>query len=161
MEHTRNVLVPTDISGGTATTPASAGPQAGTSMVTSLVGTWKESGPISSLTLTSLPTPNACSAFQFTMTSQTATQATGSFTAQCPGNLTLTGTISGQLGGATIPMIVTGLATAPGESACQFTLNGTGVPLSATELRVDYTGTTCLGQVSGSATLRQSSSTPS
>src|SRR5215813_13088422 len=100
VEHTRNVLVPTDISGGTATTPASAGPQAGTSMVTSLVGTWKESGPISSLT----------------------------FTAQCPGNLTLTGTISGQLGGATIPMIVTGLATAPGESACQFTLNGTGVP---------------------------------
>jgi hypothetical protein len=158
-EHSRNVLVPTDAS-ASATTTASTLPS-GAPVLSSLVGTWGETSAIGARGINSLPTPNSCSAFQFTMTSQSATAASGSFTAQCPGNLTLTGTISGQLGGATIPMIITGNATAPGEAACPFTLNGNGIPQSATELRIDYTGTTCLGPVSGSATLRQGSSTPS
>jgi len=158
-EHSRNVLVPTDVSGGSATASASAPQRA---PVTSLMGTWSEPSRIGALAITSLPTPNSCSAFQFTMTSQSATAASGSFTAQCPGNLTLTGTISGQLGGPTIPMIITGVASEPGGSGCPFTLHGTGIPQSANELRIDYTGTTCLGPVSGSATLRQGSSgTPS
>jgi hypothetical protein len=157
-DHSRNVLVPTDTSTSTTTTTTSAGPQVGTPVMPSLLGTWKQTSVFGDRALTSLPTPNSCSAFQFTMTSQTATAATGSFTAQCPGNLTLTGTISGQLGGATIPVVATGLATVPGEPACPFTLNGTGVPQSATELRIDYTGTTCLGPVSGTATLRQGAS---
>ncbi|HXI30129.1 MAG TPA: hypothetical protein VNG89_16945 [Vicinamibacterales bacterium] len=153
-DHSRNVLVPTEIPPGTTTTTngtpgASAMP---------LLGTWVETSVVGAKAIGALPTPNSCSAFQFTMTSQTASQASGSFTAQCPGNLTLTGTISGQLGGPTIPMVITGLATAPGEAACPFTLNGTGVPQNANELRIDYTGTTCLGPVTGSATLRQASS---
>src|SRR5262245_6102899 len=154
-EHSRNVLVPTDVSNSTATTSSSA-PQG--APVASLMGTWSEPSRIGALAITALPTPNSCSAFQFTMTSQSATAASGSFTAQCPGNLTLAGTISGQLGGPTIPMIITGVATEPGGSGCPFTLNGTGIPQSANELRIDYTGTTCLGPVSGSATLRQGSS---
>jgi hypothetical protein len=159
-EHSRNVLVPTDVANSTSITPGA--PQAGAPVLASLVGTWSEVSPIGARAIGSLPTPNSCSAFQFTMTNQTSSSATGSFTAQCPGNLSLSGTISGQLGGATIPMVITGIATAPGEAACPFTLNGTGVPQSATELRIDYTGTTCLGPVTGTATLRQgsSSSTP-
>ncbi|HMF93792.1 MAG TPA: hypothetical protein VKE96_05840 [Vicinamibacterales bacterium] len=155
-ERSRNVLVPTDVAKSTATTPASAPLGA---PAASLSGTWSEPSHISAHAITSLPAPNSCSAFQFTMTSQSATAASGSFTAQCPGNLTLAGTISGQLGGATIPMLITGVATAPGEaSGCPFTLNGTGIMQSPNELRIDYTGTTCLGPVSGSATLRQGSS---
>ena len=154
-EHTRNVLVPTDVSKAAATTSASA-PQGAPAI--SLIGTWSEPSPISARAITSLPALNSCSAFQFTMTSQSATAASGSFTAQCPGNLTLTGTISGQLGGSTIPMIITGVATAHGAPECQFTLNGTGIMQSANELRIDYTGTTCLGPVSGSVTLRRGSS---
>src|SRR5262245_39446119 len=108
-EHSRNVLVPTDISTNTGATP-------GTSVTPSLMGTWSEAPVIGGKGLSSLPTPNSCSAFQFTMTSQTASQASGSFTAQCPGDLTLAGTISGQLGAATIPMVITGVASAPGEA---------------------------------------------
>jgi hypothetical protein len=159
VEHTRNVLVPTDNSSATSSVTGVT-PSTGVPVLASLVGTWTEPRAISASAIGSLPTPNSCAAFQFTMTSQTPSAASGSFTAQCPGNLTLSGTISGQLGGATIPMVITGLASAPGEPACPFTLNGTGVPQNANELRIDYTGTTCLGPVTGSATLRQSSSTP-
>src|SRR5215813_5878901 len=136
-DHTRNVLVPTDVSKSTATPSASA-PQGASAP--SLIGTWSEPSHISARALTALPAPNSCSAFQFTMTSQSATAASGSFTAQCPGDLALAGTISGQLGGPTIPMVITGVASAPGEAACPFTLNGTGVMQSANELRIDYTG---------------------
>jgi len=154
-EHSRNVLVPTDVSHSTTTASAGA-PSAAPG--TSLIGTWSEPAHVRASGLTSLPAPDSCSAFQFTMTSQSATAASGSFTAQCPGDLALAGTISGQLGGPTIPMVITGVASAPGEAACPFTLNGTGVMQSTNELRIDYTGTTCLGPVSGSATLRQGSS---
>ena len=126
----------------------------------SLLGTWTQPSSLGTQAITSLPSPNSCTAFQFTMTSQNATSATGTFIAQCPGNLTLTGTASGQLGGATIPMIFNGAATTPGSPACSFTLNGTGTPQSATELRIDYTGTTCLGPVSGIVTLRLAGPAP-
>src|SRR5689334_19552452 len=85
-ESGRTVLVPTDV----PTTHVVAAQNA-----PSLLGTWTQTSTVGSRTIGSLPTPNSCSAFQFTMTSQTATQATGSFTASCPGDLTLTGTITG------------------------------------------------------------------
>jgi len=154
-ESGRSVLVPTSVS---ATMPGGAAPSHSSS--SSLLGTWTQSSIVSDRAIGSLPAPNSCSAFQFTMTSQTATQATGNFTASCPGNLTLSGTMSGQLGGATIPIVITGVATVPGEPGCPFILNGNGVLVTPDELRIDYTGNTCLGPVSGSATLRQSSPTP-
>jgi hypothetical protein len=152
-ESGRSVLVPTDVS-------ATVAGGAAHSSSSSLLGTWTQAATFSNRAIGSLPAPNSCSAFQFTMTSQSATQATGNFTASCPGDLTLNGTISGQLGGATIPMVITGVATAPGEPGCPFVLNGNGVLVTPNELRIDYTGNTCLGPVSGSATLRQSSPTP-
>jgi len=156
VDHTRNVLMPTEVP-----TPSSSAPQAGANVTPSLLGTWSQTSLIGTRAITSLPPPNACSAFQFTMTSQTPSAASGTFTAQCPGSVTLSGTLSGQLGGATIPIVANGAATVPGEPACPFTLNGTGVLLSATELRIDYTGMTCLGPVTGTATLRQGSPAPS
>jgi hypothetical protein len=149
-ESGRSVLVPTDVSAATAPSHASS----------SLLGTWTQASTFSDRAIGSLPSPNSCSAFQFTMTSQTATQAVGNFTASCPGNLTLSGTMSGQLGGATIPIVITGVATVPGEPGCPFVLNGNGVLVTPIELRIDYTGNTCLGPVSGSATLHQSSTPP-
>jgi hypothetical protein len=151
-ESGRTVLVPTDVPTSTSNAAAAT--------ASSLLGTWTQAPTISDRAIGSLPTPNSCSAFQFTMTNQTATQATGTFTAACPGNMTLTGTIAGQLGGATIPMVITGVATVPGEAACPFVLNGQGVMMSPVELRIDYTGNTCLGAVSGTATLRQASTPP-
>lgn len=122
----------------------------------SLLGTWVSASTMSTAAITSLPSLSTCGNFQWQLTSQTATQASGRFTAVCPGNLFVDGTLTGQLGGAIIPVTFVGTATQDG-STCAFSLNGPGTPLSADTLRIDYTGMTCLGPVQGSETLRLSS----
>ena len=152
----RSVLSPTDVTPSAAVTASSAQgvTQFAGAQTSTLLGAWTQTAMFGAQAISSLPSPNSCTEFQFTMTSQNAASAAGTFAAQCPGNLTLAGTVSGRLGGATIPMIFSGVATAPGAPACPFTLNGTGMPQSATELRIDYSGTTCLGPVTGTVTMR-------
>jgi len=101
----------------------------------------------------------SCPTFTFTISSQTATEASGTYAAHCSGNVDLAGTISGRLGDP-IALVAAGTATAPGVPACTFTLNGAGVLVSSTELHIDYTGTTCFGPVSGSTTLRKATPAP-
>jgi hypothetical protein len=164
VERSTSILVPTTIepssTGIAPSDPFAAAAASAQTSSPSLVGTWARAGTFSAQAITSLPDPNSCTEFQFTMISQTPTAATGSFHARCPGDVTLTGTATGQLGGATIPMLFTGFATANGAPACPFTLNGVGVLQSATELRIDFTGTSCLGPVGGKVTLRLSPPTP-
>jgi hypothetical protein len=71
--------------------------------------------------------------------------------------LNVAGTITGQLGGATIPIVYTGAATL-GSDRCTFTLSGTGVPVGADTFRLTYSGMSCLGPIQGSETLRLKSS---
>jgi len=47
---------------------------------------------------------STCGNVVLNITSSTATQATGTLTMMCPGNLTVSGTIVGQLGAAVIPI---------------------------------------------------------
>jgi hypothetical protein len=122
----------------------------------SLLGTWVSASTMSTAAITGLPSLSTCGNFQWQLTSQTATQASGRFIAVCPGNLVVDGTLTGQLGGAIIPVTFIGVATQDG-STCAFSLSGPGTPLSADTLRIDYTGTTCLGPVQGSETLRLAS----
>jgi hypothetical protein len=114
---------------------------------TSYVGTWK------SQTLPSLPSVSTCGNFQWVVTSQTATSLAGNFSALCAGNLTMTGSAAGQLGGQTIPMTATGTATTPGLPSCGFSLTGTGSVLDNNSIQINYSGTTCAGPVHGTETL--------
>ena len=125
----------------------------------SMLGTWVSATTLSTASLTALVPLSSCGNFQWNVTSQTATSATGTFAAVCPGPYNVAGTIVAQLGGATIPLVFTGAAT-QGSATCAFTMNGVGTPLSADTYRIVYTGTSCLGPIQGTETLRLASSTP-
>jgi hypothetical protein len=115
----------------------------------SFVGMW------SSQALTTSPDAATCGNLQWNVTSQSATAIAGTFSALCAGNVTVSGTASGQLNGSEIPMTASGTATAPGiPVGCPFSLVGTGHPQSNGSLVIDYVGTTCVGNVHGTETLR-------
>jgi hypothetical protein len=91
------------------------------------------------------------------VSSQTPTSIAGTFSAVCAGGVTINGTASGQLVNyTTVPMTATGNATLPGIATCPFSLSGTGtVQDMGNTLSVPFTGTTCLGPVSGTETLHR------
>ena len=111
-----------------------------------LSGNWSSS--------TIIPSPDACTDFKWNATEQTATSARGSFSATCAGDLKLTGTAQGTLSGSGIGWTAQGNATAPGLTACAITLNGTA-ELGPDSIRIPYSGSTCLGPVSGVEELKR------
>jgi hypothetical protein len=122
----------------------------GTASVLSYLGTW------ASQTLTTLPSVSTCGNLQWNVTSQTVSAISGTFSAVCAGNLTVSGTASGQLNGTTIPMTASGSATVPGlPVACAFSLVGTGHVQSDNSIQIDYSGTTCAGPMQGTETLHR------
>jgi hypothetical protein len=123
------------------------GPSA--SGVGALMGTWTSS--------TLIPSPSSCTNFRWTAQEQTSTSARGSFSATCAGDLQVSGTAEGNLttnSAAVIQWKATGTASAPGLNSCSISLNGTA-ELGVDAIRIPYSGTTCLGQVSGVETLRR------
>jgi hypothetical protein len=152
-DRTASPLSPSTSSALASSANASPAVSASTAMATnSLVGTW-----VSNSRLTpngTLPSSlSQCSNMRLTIASQTATLATGSLTMSCPGGIAVSGTITGQLGGANIPLVYAGTATLGGES-CSFQMNGIGYPLGGDNFRFEYTGTSCLGPIYGTETLR-------
>jgi hypothetical protein len=121
-----------------------AGPSA--AGLSTLMGSWTSSSLI--------PSPSACSNFRWTVSEQTATTARGSFSATCTGDLQLSGTAEGSLSGNTIRWSAQGTATAPGLTSCAISLAGTA-EIQVDSVRIPYTGTTCLGPVSGTEVLRR------
>jgi hypothetical protein len=103
------------------------------------------------------PSAASCGKFQWSVSSQTTTSVTGTFSAVCAGGVTITGTASGQLvNSTTVPITVTGNASLPGFPTCPISLSGTGtIEDNANTLRIPYSGTTCLGPVSGTETLHR------
>jgi hypothetical protein len=124
------------------------GPSNGTATINALMGTW------ASASSSVIPAPSTCVDFKWNPTEQTATSAKGSFSATCAGGLKVTGTAEGTLSGSTIAWTANGNATAPGEAACAIALSGTA-EIGADSIRVPYTGTTCLGPVSGVEILKR------
>jgi hypothetical protein len=121
-----------------------------------MVGTW-----VSSNGATPLATPTSCGNFQYQITSQTATTFAGTFTAVCGTNITLSGTAKGEINGTTITITATGNAAMPGTPVCAVSFGGTGtVEDNGYTLRVPFSGTTCLGPVSGVEVLRKPGGTP-
>jgi len=118
------------------------GPSNGTATINALMGTW------ASASSGVIPSPSTCVDFKWSPTEQTATSAKGSFSATCAGGLKVAGTASGTLSGSTITWGANGSATESGGSPCPITLTGTA-ELGANSIRIPYTGSTCVGPVSG------------
>jgi hypothetical protein len=133
---------------GDPTSPSAAGPSGNDS---SYVGTWQSAGAGP----TGFPDPNGCSNFLWTVTAQASNAISGNFTATCLGSVPISGTGNGQVNGNTINMSLSGTASLQ-TGACAFSVFGTGI-YEGQEIRVPYTGTTCLGPISGTETLRRGS----
>src|SRR6266545_175928 len=122
-DHQTSVLVPTSAEAVNNNPPAAGGnsPGAGATSTPSLVGTYVSSSPAPTL-----PDPKTCGNFQYQITSQTPSSISGTFTGQCGGGLTISGSASGTLNGTAVTLTATGTASMPGIPSCPFTLNGNG-----------------------------------
>jgi hypothetical protein len=154
-DHQTSVLVPTSADSVNKTPPAVSGggnsPGAGATSTPSLVGTY-----VSASAAPTLPDPKTCGNFQYQIASQTPTSISGTFTGQCGGGLTISGSASGTLNGTAVTLTATGTASMPGIPNCPFTLTGNGtVEDNGNTLRMPFTGETCLGPVSGTEVMRR------
>lgn len=114
--------------------------------VTALAGTYRS--------ITSIPSPDSCTNFAWTVTEKTANSAKGSFSASCQSNtLQVAGIAQGTQTGNTIAFQVNATATSAGIS-CAIAISGTAV-IEAGQVRVPYTGTSCFGNVSGTEILKR------
>ena len=103
-----------------------------------------------------IASPESCTNFDWSISPQTATTYTGTFSATCAGGVQLDGTATGVLVDDLLNITATGTATLSDGSSCPFTLTGTA-RLEGSTVRIDYTGTTCLRPVSGTEILVASS----
>lgn len=91
---------------------------------------------------------STCTEFRWTIAEVTPTRASGTFTAVCNSATTVSGSAQGTLSGSTITWTATATAALPNQPACAIALTGT-IDFQGTTVRVIYSGTTCLGPVSG------------
>jgi hypothetical protein len=146
-QHSTSVTAPTAASNSSG---AGTSTSTNTSTTPSLVGVW------TSAALPELPSPTTCGNFQYQVATQTASTIAGTFTGLCGGGMAMTGTASGQLNGTAVAITVSGVASTSVIPSCTFSLSGTGtVEDSGYTLRIPFTGTTCLGPVSGTQVLRR------
>ncbi len=124
-----------------------------TAAVPSLVGTW--ASPASVASPAAAGGTATCTNFVWAITSQTATDVAGTFSAVCLGNANITGNGSGHISGSTVNIAISGNGSMPGLPSCPFSISGTGT-IDGEVIRVPYSGTTCLGPVSGTQTLQRS-----
>ena len=84
----------------------------------------------------------------------------GSVSALCGGIVNVTANLQGEMNGAdTVVLAANGTAVGLGLT-CPFTLNGTGHMQGHDAMRLDYTGATCIGPVSGSELLQRRAPAP-
>jgi hypothetical protein len=112
-----------------------------------LLGVWTSANVV--------PSPSSCTNFQWHVTEQTSNSAKGNFSATCAGGLNVAGTAQGTLSGTTVNWSGSGTATAADLPSCAVSLSGTA-ELGTDSIRIPYSGTTCLGAVSGVEILKKS-----
>ncbi|HMD33949.1 MAG TPA: hypothetical protein VKH42_03225 [Vicinamibacterales bacterium] len=135
VQHSNTVDMP-----GTTTSPS------GTSAGPSLIGLW---------TTATQSTGSTCQNFQFQITSQTASSVAGTFAATCAG-YPVTGSANGTMNGNNVTINVSGAGSVSGVPVCpfQFTSNAT-IQDNGDTIVLPYSGTTCLGPISGTQTLHR------
>jgi hypothetical protein len=114
-------------------------------------GSWSSASMTTATTLD----VGTCGNLEWRITTMTATSASGTFKAVCGGGLTLEGSAEGRLNGLTADLSASGTVSGTGNTTCPFSLTGTAVPASLDSIRITYSGTTCLGPVSGSEVLKR------
>jgi hypothetical protein len=119
-----------------------------TPSVDQLTGSWASVSSATSLV-------DTCTDFHWTVPGPSGTTVTGAFSATCQRTLQVVGTATGTFSGTTIAWTATATGTTPAGAACPVSLAGTA-DFDGTQIRVPYTGTTCLGPVSGTEILRKS-----
>jgi hypothetical protein len=141
--------LPAAPSGPSAPSP-DPGASTGDNSSGALTGVW------SSPAVAAIPAGTTCHEFQWRITSQTTTYLSGEFYANCSAGIVVRGVASGQLNGSDVTLGASGTATLPGILSCPFSLNGTGQIQGNNEsMNLQYSGTTCVGPVSGTETLRR------
>jgi hypothetical protein len=118
----------------------------GATGLAALMGSWGSTSLV--------PSPSSCADFKWNVTERTSTSASGSFSATCAGDLKVEGTASGTQAGSLINWNAAGTATVLSLASCPITLSGTA-ELGTDEMRVPYSGMTCLGPVSGTEILKR------
>jgi hypothetical protein len=104
-----------------------------------------------------LPNITSCTDLHWAISSQTSTSVAGEVSAVCGGIADITATLTGQMdGNDKVNLTAKGSAFALGLT-CGFDLSGVGHRESADAWRLNYSGSTCLGPVSGSEVLRRNS----
>lgn len=122
------------------------GPDSSVLSVSTLAGTYRS--------INSIPSPDSCTNFAWTVTEKTANSARGNFSASCQNNtLAVAGTAQGTQTGNNIVFQVNATATSAGV-ACAISISGTAV-VETNQVRVPYTGTSCFGNVSGTEILKR------
>jgi hypothetical protein len=116
----------------------------------SYIGTWASAAGVSSLSA------DKCGNFQWKISSQTTTTIAGDISATC-GSLTINATGGATLTGQDVALKLKGTVSASGFSVCNFDLTGAGT-IQGDTLPLAYSGTTCLGPVSGTETLKRGGS---
>jgi len=144
-------------SGKTVTSPTSSTASVpGGTANGALIGTWGTQSDAFTL-----PSPASCANFQWQITSQSATAVAGTFAATCDGGVAITANASGTLTTpTTVAVTITGVALISGVPVCNFTLGGTGTIVDNDTLTIPYSGTTCVGPVHGTQTLRRHRDAP-
>src|SRR4051812_40635735 len=113
----------------------------------SLLGTWN-SQPVAEIA-------SGCSNFQWKITGQSDSAVSGEFSATCANGIRASGVVSGRVSGSDVPYTVTGTANIANVASCPFSLSGVAHIVSSNEIRIPYSGTTCLGPISGEETVRR------
>ena len=114
--------------------------------VAALLGSWTSGNLV--------PQPGQCTDFRWDVTEQTGNSARETFSATCAGDLRLNGTAEATLAGSLVTWSAQATASVAGVANCPITLSGTA-ELQSDSVRIPYSGTTCLGAVSGVETLRR------
>ena len=120
-----------------------------------LQGTWSSRAAAGGSNPSSVfPGAGSCSSLEWSITEQTGATYVGEFAATCLDGIQLAGTATGILIDDVLSIEASGIATLPGATTCTFTLTGTA-RLEGQAIRIDYTGNTCLGSISGSEILER------
>ena len=131
-------------------TPVPGGSTSGT-----LVGIWASQQSVT------VPSAASCGNFEWEISSQSETAVTGTFMVGCAGGVSIAASASGLLNNPTnVTISVSGVASVNGIPACSFSLSGTGDIINNNTLTIPYSGTTCLGPIQGTETLRRHTETP-
>ena len=120
---------------------------------TSLGGTWAttQSIPGASGSLN-----DACVDFKWSVTEFSGSAGTGAFSATCMGNVKVIGSAKAELtSSSSATWTATATGTAPNQPSCGVSLSGTATLESTNQIKIPYSGTSCLGPVSGTEVIKR------